>query len=112
MSLPLVIELTILVLAAFLGFEVISKVPTMLHTPLMSGTNFIHGIVDGRFVRPTIVTPSRSTISPGTVSSQLPPVSAARSTITDPGRIRATAPAGISRGAARPGTSAVVIATS
>ena len=39
------IELTILVLAIFLGFEVISKVPTMLHTPLMSGTNFIHGIV-------------------------------------------------------------------
>ena len=36
-DLPLVIELTILVLAAFLGFEVISKVPTMLHTPLMSG---------------------------------------------------------------------------
>ncbi|MGH3133513.1 MAG: proton-translocating transhydrogenase family protein, partial [Gaiellaceae bacterium] len=33
-ELPLVIELTILVLAAFLGFEVISKVPTMLHTPL------------------------------------------------------------------------------
>ena len=43
--LALVIELTILVLAIFLGFEVISKVPTMLHTPLMSGTNFIHGIV-------------------------------------------------------------------
>ena len=42
---PLVIELTILVLAIFLGFEVISKVPTMLHTPLMSGTNAIHGIV-------------------------------------------------------------------
>jgi H+-translocating NAD(P) transhydrogenase subunit alpha len=41
----LVIELTILALAIFLGFEVISKVPTMLHTPLMSGTNFIHGIV-------------------------------------------------------------------
>ena len=41
----LVIELTVLVLAAFLGFEVISKVPTMLHTTLMSGTNFIHGIV-------------------------------------------------------------------
>ena len=32
-------------LAIFLGFEVISKVPTMLHTPLMSGTNAIHGIV-------------------------------------------------------------------
>ena len=44
-DLGLVIELTILVLAIFLGFEVISKVPTMLHTPLMSGTNFIHGIV-------------------------------------------------------------------
>lgn len=42
---PLVLELTILFLAAFLGFEVISKVPTMLHTPLMSGANFIHGIV-------------------------------------------------------------------
>jgi NAD(P) transhydrogenase subunit alpha len=35
----------VLVLAIFLGFEVISKVPTMLHTPLMSGTNAIHGIV-------------------------------------------------------------------
>ncbi len=44
-DISLVIELTILVLAIFLGFEVISKVPTMLHTPLMSGTNFIHGIV-------------------------------------------------------------------
>ena len=32
-------------LAIFLGVEVISKVPTMLHTPLMSGTNAIHGIV-------------------------------------------------------------------
>ena len=41
----LVIELTILVLAVFLGFEVVSKVPTLLHTPLMSGTNAIHGIV-------------------------------------------------------------------
>jgi H+-translocating NAD(P) transhydrogenase subunit alpha len=33
------------VLAIFLGFEVIAKVPAMLHTPLMSGTNAIHGIV-------------------------------------------------------------------
>jgi H+-translocating NAD(P) transhydrogenase subunit alpha len=38
-------ELAILVLAAFVGFEVISKVPNTLHTPLMSGTNAIHGIV-------------------------------------------------------------------
>ena len=45
MSLPFLIELTILILAAFLGVEVISKVPTLLHTPLMSGTNAIHGIV-------------------------------------------------------------------
>jgi H+-translocating NAD(P) transhydrogenase subunit alpha len=41
----LVTELTVLMLAIFLGFEVISKVPAMLHTPLMSGTNAIHGIV-------------------------------------------------------------------
>ena len=41
----IVFEVTILVLAIFLGIEVISKVPTMLHTPLMSGTNAIHGIV-------------------------------------------------------------------
>ena len=38
-------ELTIFVLAIFVGFEVISKVPTTLHTPLMSQTNAIHGIV-------------------------------------------------------------------
>ncbi len=41
----LVVELTILALAIFLGVEVISKVPALLHTPLMSGTNAIHGIV-------------------------------------------------------------------
>jgi proton-translocating NAD(P)+ transhydrogenase subunit alpha len=41
----LVAELTIFALAVFLGFELIAKVPTMLHTPLMSGTNAIHGIV-------------------------------------------------------------------
>src|ERR671939_290938 len=41
----LLTELTILVLAAFVGFEVISKVPNTLHTPLMSSTNAIHGIV-------------------------------------------------------------------
>jgi NAD(P) transhydrogenase subunit alpha len=41
----LVIDIAVLVLAAFVGFEVISKVPNTLHTPLMSGTNAIHGIV-------------------------------------------------------------------
>jgi proton-translocating NAD(P)+ transhydrogenase subunit alpha len=44
-EISLVVELTVLVLTIFLGFEVISKVPTMLHTPLMSGTNFIQGVV-------------------------------------------------------------------
>jgi len=41
----LLTELTILLLAAFVGFEVISKIPNTLHTPLMSATNAIHGIV-------------------------------------------------------------------
>jgi NAD(P) transhydrogenase subunit alpha len=41
----LLTELTIFVLAVFVGVEVISKVPTTLHTPLMSATNAIHGIV-------------------------------------------------------------------
>ena len=37
--------LTIFVLAAFVGFEVVSKVSTILHTPLMSGANAIHGVI-------------------------------------------------------------------
>ena len=37
--------ITVFVLAAFVGFEVIAKVPSTLHTPLMSGTNAIHGVV-------------------------------------------------------------------
>jgi H+-translocating NAD(P) transhydrogenase subunit alpha len=41
----LLTELTILILGAFVGFEVISKIPNTLHTPLMSATNAIHGIV-------------------------------------------------------------------
>ncbi len=45
MTTSFLVELTVLILAIFLGFEVISKVPTLLHTPLMSGTNAIHGIV-------------------------------------------------------------------
>ena len=44
-EMSLMTEITIFVLAAFVGFEVISKVPTTLHTPLMSQTNAIHGIV-------------------------------------------------------------------
>lgn len=45
MSTGIVELLTIFVLAAFVGNEVISKVPSVLHTPLMSGSNAIHGIV-------------------------------------------------------------------
>ena len=45
MSAELIASITILVVSAFLGIELISRVPTLLHTPLMSGTNAIHGIV-------------------------------------------------------------------
>jgi H+-translocating NAD(P) transhydrogenase subunit alpha len=41
----LVIDIGVLVLAGFVGYAVISKVPNTLHTPLMSGTNAIHGVV-------------------------------------------------------------------
>jgi NAD(P) transhydrogenase subunit alpha len=40
-----VIAVYIFMLAAFTGYEVISRVPVILHTPLMSGSNFVHGIV-------------------------------------------------------------------
>ena len=40
-----VIALYIFMLAAFTGYEVISRVPVILHTPLMSGSNFVHGFV-------------------------------------------------------------------
>lgn len=45
MNAPLVVELYIFVLAVFVGFQLISKVPSVLHTPLMSATNAIHGII-------------------------------------------------------------------
>jgi H+-translocating NAD(P) transhydrogenase subunit alpha len=45
MNPDLVTLFTYFVLAVFVGFEVISKVPTILHTPLMSGSNAIHGII-------------------------------------------------------------------
>jgi len=41
----LLAALFITVLAAFVGYEVVSKVPTMLHTPLMSGANAVHGVI-------------------------------------------------------------------
>ena len=39
------LALYIFMLAAFTGYEIIAKVPVILHTPLMSGSNFIHGVV-------------------------------------------------------------------
>ena len=45
MSAEAVVGLYVFVLAIFVGFEVISKVPSTLHTPLMSGANAIHGII-------------------------------------------------------------------
>jgi NAD(P) transhydrogenase subunit alpha len=44
-SAELIASITIFALAVFLGFELIARVPTLLHTPLMSGTNAISGIV-------------------------------------------------------------------
>lgn len=45
MTQELVLGIYVFVMAIFVGFEVISRVPSVLHTPLMSGTNAIHGIV-------------------------------------------------------------------
>jgi NAD(P) transhydrogenase subunit alpha len=50
--------LYLFLLAVFLGYELVSKVPVVLHTPLMSGTNFIHGII---FIGSVAVTVEAST---------------------------------------------------
>ena len=57
----LIAALFILVLAAIVGYEVVSKVPTMLHTPLMSGANAVHGVivVGAMFVAATAEGPLR-----------------------------------------------------
>ena len=64
MSAMLLAEIYVFVLAVFVGFEVISKVPVVLHTPLMSGTNAIHGIVmlGGVLVLATANTPLLTTL--------------------------------------------------
>ena len=69
-------------------------------------------MVAGRFNGEAIVTPCSTTVCPGSVSSQLPPVFPARSTTTLPGFMPSTASAVTNRGAGRPGTNAVVITTS
>src|SRR5690606_19326033 len=70
------------------------------------------GMVAGRFNGEAMVTSCLTTVCPGSVSSQLPPVSPARSTMTLPGLMPSTAAAVTSRGAGLPGTSAVVMTTS
>ncbi|HZJ01423.1 MAG TPA: NAD(P) transhydrogenase subunit alpha [Gemmatimonadaceae bacterium] len=45
MSVEVILGIYVFILAIFVGFEVISRVPSVLHTPLMSATNAIHGIV-------------------------------------------------------------------
>jgi H+-translocating NAD(P) transhydrogenase subunit alpha len=45
MTSQLLTQLAIFVISAFLGFELISRVPNLLHTPLMSATNAIHGVI-------------------------------------------------------------------
>lgn len=45
MSLEIILGIYVFILAIFVGFEVIARVPSVLHTPLMSATNAIHGIV-------------------------------------------------------------------
>ena len=70
------------------------------------------GAADAKSRGAAIDTPWRTAVSPGSLSSQFPPRSAARSTMTDPGRMPATAAAVMSVGARRPSTSAVVMATS
>ena len=59
MSTDLMVDITVFVLSVFVGFEVISKVPATLHTPLMSGANSIHGIVivGAMLVAATVRTP-------------------------------------------------------
>ncbi len=61
--------LFILVLAAFIGYEVVSKVPTMLHTPLMSGANAVHGVivVGAMLVAATASSPIAIALSRGAV---------------------------------------------
>ena len=68
MSTDLVVDLTIFILSLLVGFEVISKVPATLHTPLMSGANSIHGIV----VVGAMLSPRPHTASPGTCSRSWP----------------------------------------
>jgi H+-translocating NAD(P) transhydrogenase subunit alpha len=60
---PLLVSIYVFVLAAFLGFELINKVPPTLHTPLMSGANAMSGVtVIGALTLVTVASPSASVL--------------------------------------------------
>jgi len=63
-GIAVLLALYIVMLAAFTGYEVISRVPSILHTPLMSGSNFVHGIVvvGALYVLFNATTPSQQAI--------------------------------------------------
>lgn len=63
LSMSWLIALYLFMLAAFTGYEVISRVPSILHTPLMSGSNFVHGIV--------VVGALHALLNAGTVTGQV-----------------------------------------
>src|SRR5690606_30768629 len=107
------------------ALSTISSLESMASTPLSSTSSSSSsttlraysslawsGISAGRFNGDTMVTSCLTTTRPGSVSSQLPPLSPARSTITLPAFMPCTASAVTSVGALRPGTCAVVITTS
>ena len=60
---PLLVYLTVFILSIFVGIEVISKVPSILHTPLMSGSNAIHGVI----IVGSMIVLGNSTTTPETI---------------------------------------------
>ena len=92
MSMEIILGIYVFILAIFVGFEVIARVPSVLHTPLMSATNAIHGIV--------------------VLGAMLVAGAADSLLLQILGFIAATVSPETSRGARFPGTSAVVITTS
>src|SRR5262245_23747053 len=68
MTSEIVATLYLFLLAIFLGYELVSKVPIVLHTPLMSGTNFIHGIIFIVSFAVTLNAPTRLTFALGILS--------------------------------------------
>ena len=94
--------------AAFTGISLLIQLIPVAPPRLLAST----GMVAGRLSGPSMMTPWTTTRCPGSVSAQFPPASAARSTITEPGRMAATISALSRTGARAPGIIAVVMTTS